>query len=146
MLTAKQAAFVREYLVDRNATQAAIRAGYSQDTAYSIGHENLNKPEIKNAIAAEEGRLQERADMNVARVAQMLLEDRAMARELGQPSAAVSASMGIAKLYGLLVDKVESENVNRNYVIADQPEEMDADTWMQKHASHGGPSPDHKQH
>jgi phage terminase small subunit len=49
-LTPKQAAFVNEYLVDLNATQAAIRAGYSEDTAYSIGNENLSKPQIATAI------------------------------------------------------------------------------------------------
>lgn len=48
--TAKQQRFVDEYLVDLNATQAAIRAGYSEDTAYSIGSENLSKPEIATAI------------------------------------------------------------------------------------------------
>ena len=53
-LTDKQARFVAEYLVDLNATQAAIRAGYSPDTAYSIGSENLKKPEI--AAAVDEGR------------------------------------------------------------------------------------------
>lgn len=50
-LTPKQEAFVAEYLVDLNATQAAIRAGYSEKTAGSIGHENLQKPEISRAIA-----------------------------------------------------------------------------------------------
>lgn len=49
-LTAKQSQFVIEYLVDLNATQAAIRAGYSEDTAGAIGAENLEKPQIKNAI------------------------------------------------------------------------------------------------
>lgn len=49
-LTKKQQLFVDEYLIDLNATQAAIRAGYSTQTAYSIGEENLKKPEIKNAI------------------------------------------------------------------------------------------------
>lgn len=50
-MTAKQKQFVEEYLVDMNATQAAKRAGYSEDTAYSIGFENLKKPEIQEAIA-----------------------------------------------------------------------------------------------
>jgi len=45
-----QALFVQEYLVDLNATAAAKRAGYSPKTAYSIGQENLKKPEIKSAI------------------------------------------------------------------------------------------------
>lgn len=49
-LTDKQAAFVREYLVDLNATQAAIRAGYSKKTARKIGSENLSKPDIATAI------------------------------------------------------------------------------------------------
>ncbi|WEK42966.1 MAG: terminase small subunit [Candidatus Sphingomonas colombiensis] len=51
-MTPKQQRFVEEYLVDLNATQAAIRAGYSADTAYSIGNENLSKPEIAEAITA----------------------------------------------------------------------------------------------
>lgn len=50
-LTPKQQRFVDEYLIDLNATQAAIRAGYSAKTAYSIGQENLNKPEVASAIA-----------------------------------------------------------------------------------------------
>lgn len=49
-LTAKQELFCREYLIDLNATQAAIRAGYSEKTAHSIGAENLIKPEIQNYI------------------------------------------------------------------------------------------------
>lgn len=52
MPTPKQAAFITEYLVDRNATQAAIRAGYSAKTAASIGEENLRKPEIRAAVDA----------------------------------------------------------------------------------------------
>lgn len=51
-LTDKQARFVEEYLVDLNATQAAIRAGYSEATARSVGQENLTKPDIADAIAA----------------------------------------------------------------------------------------------
>lgn len=49
-LTPKQQLFIQEYLVDLNATQAAIRAGYSENTAYSIGQENLKKPEIQEAV------------------------------------------------------------------------------------------------
>ena len=40
-MTKKQKRFIEEYLIDLNATQAAIRAGYSPDTAYSIGNENM---------------------------------------------------------------------------------------------------------
>ena len=49
-LTNKQKVFVEEYLKDFNATRAALKAGYSEKTAYSIGWENLRKPEIKTEI------------------------------------------------------------------------------------------------
>lgn len=49
-LTDKQEMFCREYLIDLNATQAAIRAGYSVNTARKIGSENLTKPDIQSRI------------------------------------------------------------------------------------------------
>lgn len=49
-LTAKQQRFCDEYLIDLNATQAAIKAGYSAKTAKVIGSENLTKPNIKEYI------------------------------------------------------------------------------------------------
>ena len=51
-MTPKQAAFVDEYLVDFNATRAAIRAGYSERSAYNIGWGNLQRPAIALAIEA----------------------------------------------------------------------------------------------
>lgn len=50
-LTDKQQRFCQEYVIDLNATQAAIRAGYSEDTAGAIGWENLKKPEIQSFIS-----------------------------------------------------------------------------------------------
>lgn len=52
-MTVKQKRFCDEYLISGNATDAAIKAGYSPKTAYSIGNENLSKPEIKAYIQAE---------------------------------------------------------------------------------------------
>lgn len=49
-LSAKQAFFVQEYLVDLNATEAALRAGYSAKSAKAIGAENLTKPAIADAV------------------------------------------------------------------------------------------------
>lgn len=49
-LTAKQQRFCDEYLIDLNATQAAIRAGYSEKNARNIASENLAKPNIKKYI------------------------------------------------------------------------------------------------
>ena len=50
-MTPKQKRFVDEYLTDLNATQAAIRAGYSPKTAAEIGAENLIKPKVQDVIA-----------------------------------------------------------------------------------------------
>lgn len=63
-LRGKQQRFVDEYLIDRNATQAAIRAGYSAKTSYSIGQENLKKPEIMAAIETAEKELAKRAQIS----------------------------------------------------------------------------------
>lgn len=52
-LTEKQRAFVREYLVDLNSSQAALRAGYAEASAPVIGCENLKKPNIQAAIQEE---------------------------------------------------------------------------------------------
>lgn len=63
-LTPKQQRFVDEYLIDLNATQAAIRAGYSEKTAGAIGNENLTKPEISEAIAAAQKARSERVQVD----------------------------------------------------------------------------------
>src|ERR1700751_3501447 len=75
-LTPKQARFVAEYLVDLNAAQAAIRAGYSAKTAKEIGCENLTKPNIQAAIEAgqlnlarQTGITQERVLNELAKIA-----------------------------------------------------------------------------
>lgn len=52
-LTPKQVLFIAEYRKDLNATQAAIRAGYSPKTAHVIGPENLEKPEIAKVLAEQ---------------------------------------------------------------------------------------------
>jgi phage terminase small subunit len=67
-MTPKQERFVEEYLVDLNATAAAKRAGYSEATAHTTGHENINKPEIAEAIAAEKARRSERTAISADRV------------------------------------------------------------------------------
>lgn len=67
-MTKKQKRFVEEYLIDLNATQAAIRAGYSPDTSYSIGQENLKKPEIKAHIDKAMAERSKRTGVNADRV------------------------------------------------------------------------------
>lgn len=63
-LTARQERFCREYIIDYNATKAAVRAGYSEKTAYSIGSENLKKPEILSFIRTLQGNQVQRLCIN----------------------------------------------------------------------------------
>lgn len=69
-LTAKQQRFVQEYLIDLNATQAAIRAGYSERTARKIGQENLTKPDIQAAIQEAQNQRAERTEISADMVLQ----------------------------------------------------------------------------
>lgn len=69
-MTDKQRRFVEEYCVDFNATQAAIRAGYSENTARQMGSENLSKPNIAGAI---EDRM-ERLSMSAGEATKRLTE------------------------------------------------------------------------
>lgn len=70
-LTPKEARFVDEFLVDCNATQAAIRAKYSEKSARQIGHENLSKPHIQAAIANARAEQQKRTQITADRVLEL---------------------------------------------------------------------------
>ena len=71
-LTDKQQRFVEEYLVDLNATQAAIRAGYSERSAGQIGHDLLKKHEIVEALRAAMQARSERTQVTADRVVREL--------------------------------------------------------------------------
>ena len=73
-LTPKQQMFVREYLVDLNATQAAIRAGYSKRTAGQTGFENLEKPEIAAAIQSAMDKRSQRTEITADYVLETIHE------------------------------------------------------------------------
>lgn len=75
-LLPKQAAFVAEYLIDGNATQAAIRAGYSPKTAHVIGQENLKKPVIASLLSQKQSVIAARQDERLE--AMELTEERVM--------------------------------------------------------------------
>lgn len=67
-LTDKQRKFCDEYLIDLNATQAAIRAGYSEKTAYRTGADNLRKPQIEEYIAKRQKELSRSTEITQERV------------------------------------------------------------------------------
>ena len=78
-LSDKQKKFCEEYIIDFNQTQSAIKAGYSAKTAYSIGNENLKKPDIqayiKELLSKREERTQITADMVVKEWAKIAFFD-----------------------------------------------------------------------
>src|SRR5687768_780298 len=67
-LTEKQKKFCEEYLIDLNGTQAAIRAGYSEDSAKQIASENLTKPDIQEYLSRRQKELQETTGITQKRV------------------------------------------------------------------------------
>jgi len=69
-MTPKQEMFVKEYLIDLNATKAARRAGYSKKTAEVIGHENLRKPQIQKEIQKAMDKRSRRLEISADRVLQ----------------------------------------------------------------------------
>lgn len=82
-LTDKQELFCKEYLIDLNATQAAIRAGYSKKTAQEIGSENLSKPMIQERISELQDSRNERLQIDADWVLKRALEinERCMQHE-----------------------------------------------------------------
>jgi hypothetical protein len=116
-LTSKQEAFVCEYAIDKNATQAAIHAGYSAKTAYSIGQRLLNNVEIEAAINEAQEAHAERCNVTIDSLTDELDVARTLAYTNGQASAAVSATMGKAKLHGLIADKQKETRLSYREVL-----------------------------
>ena len=77
-MTNKQSNFCEEYVKDFNATKAATRAGYSPKTAYSIGSENLKKPEILERIEFKKRYVTEQTNLSLV----TLIEDVFLIKEM----------------------------------------------------------------
>ena len=121
-MTKKQKRFVEEYLIDLNATQAAIRAGYSPDTAGSIGNENLKKPEIcacvEKAMAERSKRTGVCADrvvQELAKIAFLNLRDvidpktAAVREDASDEDTAALQSIKVKKSYSETGESIERE-------------------------------------
>ena len=103
-LTTKQELFVSAYCSNGfNATQAAIEAGYSADSAREIGSDNLTKPDIAEAVDRYKLSIKKRHGITIESLLRELEEAReaALSAETPQSSAAIAATMGKAKLTGL---------------------------------------------
>lgn len=129
-MTAKQMRFCDEYLIDLNATQAAIRAGYSKKTARKIGQENLTKRDIRQYIDA---RMAEKESELIADQDEVLRYLTAVMRGESHSTVVVVESLGdfmsearelekapdekerlkaaelLGKRYGLYTDRVEQD-------------------------------------
>ena len=71
-LTQKQQRFVDEYIISGNATQAAIKAGYSKKTARFVGAENLTKPNIKDELEKRNAEIKSQKTMDMQEVMERL--------------------------------------------------------------------------
>ena len=140
-LTAKQQRFCDEYLIDLNATQAAIRAGYSEKNARNIASENLAKPNIskyiadrmaekeKSLIADQDEVLRyltsvlrgesQSTEIVVEGIGEGCSEARTIQKEPSEKDRLKAAEL-LGKRYGLYTDRVETEvdmelNINIDY-------------------------------
>lgn len=125
-MTPKQKLFCDEYLIDLNATQAAIRAGYSEKNARNIASENLTKPNIKEYIDA---RMAEKESELIADQDEVLKYLTAVMRGKSNASVLARSELGgdvviekppdekerlkaaelLGKRYGLYTDKIETD-------------------------------------
>jgi phage terminase small subunit len=126
-LTAKQQRFVDEYLIDLNATQAAIRAGYSAKTAGQIGEQNLKKLEIQQAITERNEARQKRTEIDQDYVLMTIRETIERCRQVVpvltkegeetgefkfEPNAVLKGAELLGKHLKMWTDKVEQSGPN----------------------------------
>lgn len=143
-LTPKQALFVKEYMVDLNATQAAIRAGYSKKTADVIGNQNLGKLNVSQAIKAAMSKREDKAIATADEVLRYLtaairgevIEECVAVENIGNfrseariiekqisPKDRNKAADLMARRYGLLTDNVNVTGAIEVKVVDDIPDD-----------------------
>lgn len=116
-LTAKQQRFVDEYLIDLNATQAAIRAGYSEKTARSQGQRLLTNVDIARVIKKAQSAISERNSVTQDDVIRGLLTEAKWMGEGSSHSARVSAWEKLGKHLGMFKDKVEHTGADGGPIV-----------------------------
>jgi phage terminase small subunit len=147
-MTPKQIKFCQEYLVDLNATQAAIRAGYSKKTAFMTGHENLRKPNIEAEIARNQKKLQEKTQITAEYVVKSLktVAERCMQAEevlcrdsngemmgTGEYKFDSSGANRSLELLGKHIGMFKDVIVNENKFINSEVEELDETGFLEKY-------------
>lgn len=135
-MTPRQQKFCDEYLISGNATDAAIKAGYSPKTAYSMGNENLNKPELKAYIETELDKIHSAKIADAEEVMKYLTDvmrgehteeipllcgdgcQELTQKEVGAKERLKAAEL-IGKRYGLFTDKVGLEGAVPVVIMGD---------------------------
>lgn len=104
-MTLQQKAFCEYYVACKNATEAALKAGYSEKTARSIRSENLTKPDIKKYIDELNQEIRSPRIAEMTEVQEFWTET--MRNKKAKMSDRLKASENIAKTNGAFLDKVE---------------------------------------
>lgn len=127
-MTNKQKRFCEEYLIDLNATQAAVRAGYSTSTAGAIGAENLKKPQIRacidKALAEQSKRTGVTADRVVRELAKVAFVNSADVVDFNsatvKPDASKDDTAAIASVRVKTIPTKDGDGVEREIKLADK--------------------------
>ena len=106
-MTDKQAAFVREYLIDSNGTQAAIRAGYKENSANEQAARLLTKDSIRQAVEAGLKKKTKKCELTAEKVLKDLESLKKGAKKAKQFAAAIRASELQGKHLQMFVDKLD---------------------------------------
>ena len=114
-ITPKQNRFCQEYIIDSNATQAALRAGYAGSSVRWCGCTNLTKPNVRQEIARLRADIAVITGYMVEECQREYEEARQLAIRTNQPAAAATATTGKARLYGF--DKDNSLNSEKTVII-----------------------------
>ncbi|NLN58751.1 MAG: terminase small subunit [Gammaproteobacteria bacterium] len=126
-LTPKQQRFVEEYLIDLNATQAAIRAGYSEKTAQEQSSRLLSNVMVQEAVQKAKNKLSERTELTVDMVVNGLLKEAQDYAEGSTQSARVSAWAHLGKHLGMFKDKIEHTGKLEIQSLSDLMDELSSD-------------------
>jgi phage terminase small subunit len=120
-LTDKQKMFCREYLIDLNATQASIRAGYSKKTAQQIGTENLAKPVIQAQLAKMMDKRAAKVEISAEYVLQTILDTVELSKADNDKQNIYKGAELLGKHLKLFTDKQELQNLGADGQPIDPP-------------------------
>lgn len=135
-LTPKQQRFVQEYLTDLNATQAAIRCGYSEHTAKQQGSRLLTNAAIAEAIAAGQIEVAGRLGISAEKVLRDIEATRKAAAKDGQYASALRASELQGKHIGMFVERRETTITDKRMVVEAPAQADSAEEWASAHGPH----------